>query len=358
MNSILPVSVSLLVYFSSIVFTVILFPTVVHNEAITHIDSVASNKKKILSFDDVGYEQTSTDEYTTIKLANDSKDNNSNMVKKSDQLDFVGEKPVQKEIEKGVWFYSGNYASLDHSMIDNITTRGINTIYFSPINDDGGWDNASKATNYLDFIRYAHSKNMKVYAVSLENSTDIFKTEQELKAEFGKSIRDTKGIFDAYMVDVEPHTTETSFVKNHPPFDENRCMYLNKYINMSKILRSVADFYNVKYIDTIPPWYHEDMKQCGIEAGINALSSHSINLMDYTSTVDGLLKEISNIRAEVTKPYVVSIKVTAGHGDPHLKEQDIPKAIDTVLLISLPIGFYEASGVMQLPVDLFARLEH
>ena len=78
--------------------------------------------------------------------------------------------------------------------------------------------------------------------------------------------------------------------------------------------------------------------------------------MDYTSTVDDLLLEITNIRVEVTKPYVVSIKVTTGHGDPHLKKQDIPKAIDTLLQNSLSIGFYEASGVMQFRVNLFTGL--
>ena len=239
-------------------------------------------------------------------------------------------------------------------MVDKLLARNFTTIYFSTINDGNRWDDPSKSKNYSNFINYAHSKGMKVFGVTLESPIYLFKSEQHLRGEFGNFINHTKGIFDSYIIDVEPHTTTNLFGKKYPPFEENKCMYFNRYVNMSTILRSVADDYDVKYIDTLPPWYHEAMKHCEINGGFNALSSHSINLMAYTSTVEEALHEISSVMLEVTKPYVVNIKVTSGQGDSTLEKQDIPGAIFTLTEEnSLPIGMYEATTLMRLPIDLF-----
>jgi hypothetical protein len=270
------------------------------------------------------------------------------------QDDFSYNNILKKEIEKGVWLYTGDFSSLNHSMVDNLILRDFNTIYFSTTKDDGEWDNRSKSEDYRNFIDYARSKDMKIFGVTLESPIYIFKTELDLRAEFGDFINHTKDIFDSYMIDVEPHTKTGFFVKEYPPYEENKCMYLNKYVNMSKILRSVADEYHVRYIDTIPSWYHEDMKQCKINGGIDSLSSHSTNLMTYTSTVGDAIHDISSIMREVTKPYVISIKVTDGQGDETLKEQDIPVAISTLAEEnSLPMGMYEAKKVLQIPFHLF-----
>jgi len=273
------------------------------------------------------------------------------------QNDDGGKFIPKKAIERGVWFYSGNYAALDNSMINNLLAKNFNTIYFSTVNDGERWDDESKSKNYLKFIDYAHSKGMQVFGVTLEDPTDIFKNEKDLRSEFGKFINNTKNIFDSYMIDVEPHTKTDSFTKKHPPFEENKCMYFNRYINMSKILRNVANEFEVKYIDTIPPWYHEDMKKCGINGGIDALSSNSINLMDYTSTVKDAMNEINSILFEVKKPFVVSIKITRGQGDASLKNQDINKAIYILTTLnSLPIGFYESVTALKLQKNLFTNI--
>src|SRR4051794_8649898 len=73
------------------------------------------------------------------------------------QNDDGGKFIPKKAIERGVWFYSGNYAALDNSMINNLLAKNFNTIYFSTVNDGERWDDESKSKNYLKFIDYAHS---------------------------------------------------------------------------------------------------------------------------------------------------------------------------------------------------------
>jgi hypothetical protein len=246
--------------------------------------------------------------------------------------------------EEGVWFFTGCDTILHRSDINKTMARNINTIYFSALNTNNcGWGNPSTVSSYVDFISYAHSKGMNVFAVTMEDPKYITQTYHELKDTFGSFINKTKRIFDTYMIDVEPQDIKGADPK----------VYLPQYVNMSKSLRHIADQYGVKYIDTVPTWYHAEMKKAGIKKGLDALSSHSINLMDYFNTTKKVLNDISDIRSEVTKPYVVSIKITRGLGATQLEGQEIPKTIGALKASSIPMGLFEVEGVLKLPKKLF-----
>jgi len=249
-----------------------------------------------------------------------------------------------KHPEEGIWLYTGCDTILNRSDISRMISRNINTIYFSAPNANNcGWDNSSTFSKYVDFISYARSKGMSVFAELRSDPNYITKTYPELKDIFGSFINRTKNLFDTYMVDVEPQCVNGADPK----------IYLPQYVNMSKALRQIADQYGVKYIDTVPPWYHAEMKKDGIKKGLDALSSHSINLMDYYNTSKEVLNNISDVRSEVTKPYVVSIKITRGLDAPQLEGQEITKTINTLKAISIPVGLFEAEGVLKLPKELF-----
>jgi hypothetical protein len=249
-----------------------------------------------------------------------------------------------KQLEEGVWFYTGCDTILNRSDINTMMARHINTLYFSALNTNNcGWDNPSTFSSYLDFISYARSKGMSVFAELRGDPKYINQTYYELNDAFGGLINRTKKIFDTYMVDVEPQCIPGADPK----------VYLPQYVNMSKTLRQIADHYGVKYVDTVPPWYHEEMKKDGIKKGLDALSSDSINLMDYYNTTSEVLSNIKDIRSEVTKPYVVSIKITRGLDAPQLEGQEIPKTISTLKASSIPIGLFETEGILKLPTKLF-----
>jgi hypothetical protein len=245
--------------------------------------------------------------------------------------------------EEGVWLFTGCDTILHKSEINETLARNINTIYFSALGNNCGWNDPVKVSNYHDFINYARSKGMRVFAVTLEDPKYVNQNYQELMKTFGGFISKTKNIFDTYIIDVEPQDVKGSDPK----------MYLPQYINMSKSLRQIADQYGVKYIDTVPPWFHAKLKTVGIKNGLNALSSHSINLMDYFNTTQKVIRHINDIRSEVTRPYVVSIKVTKGLNAPQLEGQEIPNTISTLKKASLPTGLFEIEGVLKLPKKLF-----
>ena len=256
----------------------------------------------------------------------------------------------QNQLEIGVWLYVHCYYDLDYGQVDEFLSKNINTIYFSVQNEDdcGGWDDPALFQKYGDFIEYARSQGMNVYAVTLENPNYIKQNYDELEDSFGNFINKTKEIFDTYVIDVEPYDIEGGAEPEAHPI-----VYVPEYIEMSKNLRSIADDYGVKYIDTVPEWFHADIKNTGIEEGLDALYGDGINIMTYYTTAEEVLSKIKDIRAEVIKPYVISIKITEGLDAPTLQENEISKTINLLRALSIPIGLFEAVKVLQLPASFF-----
>jgi hypothetical protein len=245
--------------------------------------------------------------------------------------------------EVGVWFYSSKFASVQNWMIDALLQRNINTIYFSEVGDGNGWDDPDKASQYTSFIKYARSNGMKVYAVVLEDPLYALMTESELNAAFSDFISKTKDMFDTYIIDVEIHAINTIYPNgDYLAYTGNEKFYLEKYVQMSKILRSIADEHGVKYIDTIPPQYHTQMIAAGIIGGINQLSSHSINVMAYDSTPEGIMTSISKILEESKIRLVININIAKDSEEPYLEAEGISWAIKTLKEQSLPIGIWYA----------------
>ncbi len=255
--------------------------------------------------------------------------------------------------EIGVWFYSSDFTTVQTSMVDKLFERNINTIYFSAPNDKTGWDNPVKFSQYINFIDYARSKGMKVFAVTLEDPLFVLMKKDQLENVFGNFINKTKHIFDTYIIDVEPHAIDILYPDHKPSYKGNEKYYLEKYVQMSRILRNIADQYKVKYIDTIPPNYHVKMIQAGIAGGVNALSSHEINVLAYATTVEQVLDSTSMMRANSAKRLVISINVTPHSQEPVLAKDEIPRALKTLKQESLSIGIWSAQNVVNLDERLF-----
>lgn len=255
--------------------------------------------------------------------------------------------------EIGVWFYARDFPQLNNSIIDKLFERNINTIYFSAANDKSGWDDPDKALQYADFIGYARSRGMEVYAVTLEDPLFALMTKDELESAFGSFINKTNGIFDTYVIDVEPHSINILYHGQYPMYNANEKYYLEKYVQMSGILRKIADRYHVKYIDTIPYSYHAKMIQAGITGGVNALSSHGINVMAYEGTADKILDSTSMIRADSTKRLVINIKISPDLHDSILTGDDITTTLKALKKESLPVGIWYATDAINLDARLF-----
>lgn len=255
--------------------------------------------------------------------------------------------------EIGVWFYSKDFPNMQTSIVDRLIQRNINTIYFAAPDDRTGWNDPVKSSQYVSFIEYARSKGMKVYAVTLEDPLFVLMTDRELNATFGGFISKTKHLFDTYIIDVEPHAIDILYPDHDPPYKGNEKYYLQKYVQMSRVLRNIADKHEVKYIDTIPPYYHANMKEVGIAGGINALSSHDINVMAYAGTIEDILDSTSKMRADSSKRLVISINVTPESPDPALAKDEIPRALRTLKQESLSIGIWSAQNVVSLDARLF-----
>jgi hypothetical protein len=244
--------------------------------------------------------------------------------------------------EMVVWFYTGDFSRIRNSMVDNLLQKNINTIYFSDLDDGKGWYDSTKVSQYTSFIGYARSNGMKVYAVTLEDPKYVLVSDEELREAFESFITKTRYVFDAYVIDVEPHTINVKYGNQYPQWNTSQKYYLENYVRMSKILRSIADEHGVKYIDTIPPYYHAIMTNAGITGGVNQLSSHSINVMAYESTIEHIMNSTSKIRQESNIRLVINIKIAKDPRDDYLEGQEIPRAIETLKEQLLPIGIWYA----------------
>jgi hypothetical protein len=167
---------------------------------------------------------------------------------------------------------------------------------------------------------------MQVFAVTMQDPLYVTKTEDQLREKFTSVIAASHDVFDTYIIDVEPHTI-CKIYPSYPCFNsspEIEADYLQKYINMSKILRQVADENGAKYIDTVPWRYHRDIKNLGVSAeGFDALSGNSINVLAYSSSDEQTASKIADVIAEVQTRYVVGIKVTPSTTDPYVEGQEL-----------------------------------
>jgi hypothetical protein len=247
--------------------------------------------------------------------------------------------------EIGIWFYANFFDhELPISIIDKLPKFDINTIYLagSTISD---WQNPDKFKSYANFVCYAHSKGLDVYAVTMEDPFFAFEKESEIRKVFANFINSTQGLFKTFMVDVEPHTLHLA----------DPLLFVPKYIKMSLILQQVANHYNVTYVDTVPFWYHSVIKNIGISSGIDILGGNQVNFMDYSYTFNQSITNINRILPEIEKPYTVSIKVTPGYGDPYLNEFELKKTIDHLQNNSIPYSVFESQYLLRNMPDLFER---
>ena len=159
-----------------------------------------------------------------------------------------------------------------------------------------------------------------------------------MRHSFGKIVKDSRHVFDGYIVDVEPHTKNRSDPK----------LYLMRYVNMSKLIHEIADRYNVKYFDTVPIWYHEEMKKNGIKDGLNSLFSDRLYLLDYESSVDKIMNKYLTIKDDLDKCTVINIKLTPGFGEPILDPFEISNAINSIKKTGSGVGIFEAFYTLTL----------
>jgi hypothetical protein len=238
--------------------------------------------------------------------------------------------------EIGVWLYTNRYLNtIPKEIVDKLQAWKINTIYFAGT-DVEDWNNQSSRRIYTDFIRYASEQGINVYAVTLEDPYFALKKPQELEDSFRRFINLTSDLFDTYVVDVEPHAILGPDVHTFIP----------EYIRMSHILGHVAKGENVRYIDTVPYWYHTVIRQMGLSPGLDILASDGVNLMTYTYTSNQTLENIKKIQSDINKPVTVSIKITPGQNAPHLKSNELSKIIDQFISQKLDFTIYEAQYIL------------
>lgn len=259
---------------------------------------------------------------------------------------LANHEPTNKKIpEVGIWFYSNFYNdSIPISIIDSLLTFKVNTIYFAG-STSADWQDPDKYRSYANFVCYAYSKGLDVYAVTLEDPFFAYAKETEILNEFANFIKATKGLFETFMVDVEPHTLHLA----------DPLLFVPQYIRMSLILQQVANHYNVTYVDTVPYWYHSVIKNIGISSGIDILGGNEVNFMDYSYTFNQSITNINKLLPDIIKPVTVSIKVTPGYGDPYLNEFELTKTINHLQNNSISYGVFESQYLLRNMPDLFER---
>ncbi|CAN5583002.1 hypothetical protein BH23THE1_BH23THE1_22040 [soil metagenome] len=234
-------------------------------------------------------------------------------------------------VEKGVWLYADSFISIDpFKLINVLLAKDFNTIYFAGT-DTADWQSPEKLELYSNFICYAYSKGMDIFAVTLEDPSFAFSDEIHIKNEFGSFVNLTRQFFDTYMIDVEPHTLRYS----------DPMVFVPQYIRMSLVLQEISKHLGVTYIDTVPFWYHFVIKNIGISSGLDILGGDRVNLMDYTFTSKRALENLNGVVSQINKPFSISIKVTPGYGDPFLSNGELEKTVKQFQNLSMPYGLFE-----------------
>lgn len=251
----------------------------------------------------------------------------------------INDKKTDGEYDKevGVWFYANFYSgAIPTSIVDRLIDLDVNTIYFAGTTTED-WEDAEKFRWYTNFVCYAYSQGLDVYAVTLEDPSFVFVEEDEIKNEFSEFIEATKGFFHTFMTDVEPHTLHLS----------DPLVYVPQYIRMSLVLEETANYYNVSFVDTVPYWYHFVIKNIGISSGIDILGGNKVNFMYYSYTFNQSANTFEQLIAEVQKPFTISIKTTPGYGDPYLNEMELTKTISYLQNNSISYGIFESQYLLR-----------
>ena len=246
--------------------------------------------------------------------------------------------------ELGTWLYFSEFNKIDKKIIKALKEKNINTLYLSLKYKDGDYLFGNDIKN---FVASAKKQGFKIYAVILQDPVFTFADNTELRHSFGGMVKDSRHIFDGYIVDVEPHTNNRADPE----------MYLKSYVNRSIPCLSIADHYNVQYFDTVPIWYHEEMKKIGIKSGLSSLFSDRLYLLDYESSVDKIMNKFSAIKDELNKCTIVNIKLTPGFGEPNLEPSEMSNAISTIKKTGSGIGIFEASYLLTLNSTSFKSPE-
>jgi hypothetical protein len=266
-----------------------------------------------------------------------------NLTKIENELD--NKTASKKNREVGIWLYANFLENtIPTSIIDRLLKFDINTVYFAGTTASE-WQNPDKFKVFANFVCYAYSKGLNIYAVTLEDPFFALAKKDEIQAEFVNFIKSTKGLFKTFMVDVEPHVIHLA----------DPLVFVPQYIRMSLILQQVASHYNVTYIDTVPYWYHSVIKNIGISPGIDILGGNEVNFMDYSYSFNQTITNIQRVLPEIEKPYTISIKVTPGYGDPYLNELEFTKTINYLQNNSIPYGVFESQYLLRNMPDLFER---
>lgn len=237
--------------------------------------------------------------------------------------------------ELGTWLYFSKNDEFDKKIIKGLKEKNVNALYLSLNYKKGDYLLGNDIKN---FVSSAKKQGFKIYAVILQDPAFIFANNTELRRSFGNIVKDSRHVFDGYIVDVEPHTKNTADPK----------LYLMRYVNMSKLIHKIADRYNVKYFDTVPIWYHEGMKKIGINGGLNSLFSDRLYLLDYESSVDKIVNKFLAIKDEIKKCTIVNIKLTPGFDEPNLDPSEISNAINSIKKAGAGIGIFEAFYTLTL----------
>lgn len=252
--------------------------------------------------------------------------------------------------ERGIWLYSHLYPSgFTQEMIDcGFYPKKVNTVYLSATLTS--WQDPVKGPQLTNWVAYARSKGIRVFSSTLEDPSFTVANEATLRSWFGGMIQGTKNIFDTYVIDVEPHTINLVYGTDFSDYETNKAFYFNKYVEMSAILRTIADEEGVRYVDTVPWWYHEQWIAEGITGGLNNVSSHAMTLMSYSNTIEAIVINTRKVREEVgtldNKRLLIAFNIVPGMTlDPAIPKPNIIHALNILKSINMPMAYYMADQV-------------
>ena len=103
----------------------------------------------------------------------------------------------------GTWLYFSEFNKIDKKIIKALKEKNINTLYLSLKFKNGDY---LFGNDIKDFVASAKKQGFKIYAVILQDPVFTFADNTELRHSFGGVVKDSRHIFDGYIVDVEPHT--------------------------------------------------------------------------------------------------------------------------------------------------------
>lgn len=234
--------------------------------------------------------------------------------------------------EHAVWFYwSKNYSLLHPSTVDNFAGKGIDTIYFSTVRADQPYD-AALQQNITTFIRYARSQGLNVFGVIMQDPLPALKNTSDLQTTFQRIIDQQDGLFDGYIIDVEPHVTSRIYPQ-YPNFSQDlntTKWYLDHFIQMDHALAQTAHANNVLYAATIPYWYHTRFRDVGYEEGHDVLDADFLVLMTYVRDSGSVLARVGDAVLNSSAQIVIGVNIAPGSVDPYMPEAEVGRWLTTL----------------------------